>query len=241
MNNDTPSIEQAIAAGLMGKTEKQIVILQDILSNDPTDPQPWVHLAQLHSRLGDGRGVMRQFVREGLQFCPESPELLVWAGEELLEQGDHNNARDYFLRALDIKDSLAVAWANLGSCHDELNEPELAVVAYVKARQFDPKNASWGYRLAMIQLAMGDVQGAFDSMQHVEVNLPMKMSIPVQMDIAVMELAMGRHDEAEARMVAVEQLAPGDIRARLYRLVAKGHRVASVSHRVADSPRLVTN
>ena len=76
-------------------------------------------------------------------------------GAEALTNDDLAEAQKMFTRALEIDDTLAAAWVNMGVTHRRLGESEAAESSYLRALELDPREISAASNLARLYSASG--------------------------------------------------------------------------------------
>lgn len=124
------------------------------------------NLAQCHRQLGDIPSALRTY-EELLAVDPYMPEYHLEAARTLAAAGTHVKAVAAVRNALDLDDTLAVAWALLGLYQGEIDEHEEAARSYSIATSLDPDHHSYVLDEAYYLILSGDSATALDKLEGV--------------------------------------------------------------------------
>ncbi len=167
----------AVSAGLGCRTESQEAgrvspLAGDSSADGDVDPgstpiRPDTHIAA--GRLAESRGdtaMAASQYRQALKRDPNHQEALYRLGVVLSQTRDPA-AVGIWQRYIAVTDGSATGWANLGFCHELLDNPTAAEEAYRKGVAKDPQNTSARVNYGMFLASRGDLQYAAEQMSHV--------------------------------------------------------------------------
>ena len=158
-------------------SERAVEFLEHAIAACPACIDPWRELIELYGFVEDAAGLL-EAQRRMLKHFPDDFETLVMAGDAELDRGDALQARDYFLRAFQLKpldDSLrnAVAEAHR-SCARK----------FIGVAEYDTARAELNSAMLLSSKASGEKDSAVDRLTHAVL-------------LAVLELSAGNDQEAE--------------------------------------------
>ena len=94
------------------------------------------------------------FYNQTLQYAPDSYRVINNLGMAYADSGDNEKAKEMYLRAIALDDSVAVAYHNLGNTYRELEQEYLAIENFKTAIKKDP-GFVYSYN-ALIQLYLDE-------------------------------------------------------------------------------------
>ncbi len=116
-------------------------------------------MAQQQFLAGDLDKAMKT-IDKSLALNPEVAKSHVLRGRILMEKGRLEQARESFVKAEELDKKSFDAQYYLGIIHERINEPEEALVRYMKAAELDPANPQYLVAAAEMQLVMGKLDEA---------------------------------------------------------------------------------
>jgi tetratricopeptide (TPR) repeat protein len=104
--------------------------------------------------------VAKDPVFEKLKSDPNNFDLLVQAGNAEMKAVDPKSAEDYYVRALNVKDSLEIR-TNLANAYFRAGDPDQSLAELAKVLKVDPKNDKALYNIGVVRLmGKSDPKGA---------------------------------------------------------------------------------
>ena len=140
------------------KYDSALVIVEDVLSQDPKSMQAYEYGINANSAKGNLDGAL-SYCERGLSAFPEHKELSIKKAGLLSEKKDHFNAiqeleilKQRYPYNQKIKGSLAEAYFMQGKVLEKRNQPDSAFQHYVKSLENDPKDTFALYRIVNIEI-----------------------------------------------------------------------------------------
>lgn len=154
-----PRYNQALILEAQGETAEAIAMLTHACAISPNEPAPLYRLAWLLEASGCDSEAVYWYKRTTVA-APNMFEAWLRLGLLQLRMGDCAEAIDSLHRAMGDSTHLALAAYNLGLCHLNLAQPELAQQAFEAACSAEPNATDSLLALAALALAQGDLDAA---------------------------------------------------------------------------------
>jgi tetratricopeptide (TPR) repeat protein len=135
-----------IVALKANKNDKAVKYFKEAIVYHYGESTSYVHLRNAYLAIGDTVSALN-ILKEGADKYPESTAMLIELINYYLTKGEAKTALEYLKLAKQKDTTNASFYFAEGTLHEKLNEPELALAAYTKAIQLDPKNFNSFYNL----------------------------------------------------------------------------------------------
>lgn len=151
--------------GLCNKKEfnKAVILLEDILKDEPQNSEAWRLLAQVHwINMNMPDQAMDELI-ESLKIDPKNIWALVLMGNLLVrEKNDFEHGKNYYDKVLEYYPNNAIALNNIGATYMEKENYEEALVYLKKALDIDDTYANSYYGVSLCHYKLGNLKEAFD-------------------------------------------------------------------------------
>jgi Flp pilus assembly protein TadD len=139
---------------------------------------------------------------------------VAWNGQGtwLGRQGDHEEARRHFERAVELNPEYALGWNNLGKAHERTGDLERAEDAFRRAIRVRPDLAEAVSNLGSLLARRGELDEGIDRMREAVRLAPLEPGFHFRLALA--QAQRGDPAAAAEDLRAVVRLAPDDIEAR---------------------------
>ncbi|MFN0152009.1 MAG: tetratricopeptide repeat protein [bacterium] len=142
--------------GLFDRAEP---FLRDAIAAYPGEVRARTNLAMALEFRGDKAGAARE-LEAALRWAPRDADIICQAALRFIESGDLARAAALLDRAIEVRPSLALAWALRGEVDLERNEAARAVERFERALALAPGHAQFAERLAAARAAAAAESGA---------------------------------------------------------------------------------
>ncbi|MFW5927059.1 MAG: type IV pilus biogenesis/stability protein PilW [Wenzhouxiangella sp.] len=167
----TAEINTRLGIGYFERDQLQVAMekLQTALEKDPEHVPAHVTLAVIYERLGDERRAERHYER-AVRYAPNDGATLNHYGAYLCQQGDYDQADEYFERATrdPFYDTPEVALTNSGSCARRNGDLDRAERQLRNALEIDAAYPDALYQLSRVYLEKDDPMRARAFLQRFE-------------------------------------------------------------------------
>jgi superkiller protein 3 len=154
----------------LNQLEKAILRYRLAIETNPSDPEPWRHLAELYRQTGDETKAKECDEKVRL-LEPKSEEELIKTGEALAKQKRYEESMQVLQRALKKNPNSAMAHFAVGNLFGAQEKHAEAVGAYQRAAQLKPDLLAAHFNLGVALKKLGDARGAlFAFRQAVAIN-----------------------------------------------------------------------
>ncbi len=141
-NPDDPTLTAQLAAVLADQDKAEALpLLQKLHAAHPTDPAITRMLAAVLADAGDFAGSDQLFVHL-LAASPEDPELLVSHAQNLVHEGQLDQAYALFDKVTQIDPANVDSWSGLAFTASRLGHPDVTVHALAMRSRYLPENTS---------------------------------------------------------------------------------------------------
>jgi tetratricopeptide (TPR) repeat protein len=118
--------------------ESPITLWDDAVRKSPNNWMAWTNYGNALVAAKLTEEALPKY-EEALRLAPDVDDVQYNAGHLRARQGRFRDAEQHFLRAVQIKPTYVPAWESLGDLYaDELNEPQKAIDAYLRAYEIAP-------------------------------------------------------------------------------------------------------
>ncbi|HSA58529.1 MAG TPA: tetratricopeptide repeat protein [bacterium] len=143
----------------LGQLEKAILRYRLAIETNPSDPEPWRHLAELYRQTGDE--TKAKDCDEKVRLLePKSEDDLIKMGESLISQKRYDEAMQVFQRALKKNPNNAMAHFDIGILFGLQGKHGEAAGAYQSAARLKPDFLPAYFNLGVALKKLGDARGA---------------------------------------------------------------------------------
>ena len=144
------------------KFDDALLILEDIVKEEPQNSEAWRILAQIHWQHQHEPEKAYDELIEALRCEPKNIWALVLMGNLLTkEKNDVEHAKQYYDKVLEYHPDNAIAINNIGATYMERKEYEEALPYLKKAMAIDDSYANSYYGLALCYYKLGRIEDAF--------------------------------------------------------------------------------
>ncbi len=144
------------------KFDDALLILEDIVKEEPQNSEAWRILAQIHWLHQHEPEKAYDELIEALRCEPKNIWALVLMGNLLTkEKNDVEHAKQYYDKVLEYHPDNAIAINNIGATYMERKEYEEALPYLKKAMAIDDSYANSYYGLALCYYKLGRIEDAF--------------------------------------------------------------------------------
>jgi predicted Zn-dependent protease len=141
-NPDDPTLTAQLATVLADQDKAEALpLLQKLHAAHPADPAVTRMLAAVHADAGDFAG-SDQLILQLLAASPADPELLVSHAQNLVHEGQLDQAYAVFDKVTQIDPANVDAWSGLAFTASRLGHPDVTVHALGMRSRYLPENAS---------------------------------------------------------------------------------------------------
>jgi predicted O-linked N-acetylglucosamine transferase (SPINDLY family) len=216
----------AIAEDRAGDRDHARRLMQAVANRLPHWEEPILRLAESY-RAANDRHAAEDAYRHALDLNPNRPDALTALGGLMLLAKKPAEARDLLLSSCGLDPSNAETWDALGLAFKALNDPKMALTAFVKAQTLQPSVVSYVVNGVGVALEAEQVDG---EMARLSVACDQDPLNPVfQIGRGMLLSRMGRQAEAIDALEAATELAP-DAPAALTLLGALLTRSSRIQH-----------
>jgi predicted Zn-dependent protease len=139
---DSPALTAQLATVLAAQDKAEALpLLQKLHEAHPGDPAMTRMLAEVLAESGDAAGSDRLYAGL-LADAPNSPDLLVGHGQNLVRQGRFTEAFAAFDKATQLDPASADGWGGLAFAASRTNQPSITLHALTMRSQYLPENPS---------------------------------------------------------------------------------------------------
>jgi tetratricopeptide (TPR) repeat protein len=179
--------------------------LQHAIQNDPSDANAYHELAVTYRAMKNYGEALRA-EEAALALQPERSEFHGIRAMVRVETGQFAQAKDEFLRVIQMDPNNAVAWNNLGNAYRELNELDEAAEAYRKAIELSPHYAYPENGLGTVLVRQKQTQ---EAIPHFEKALQLDPKfVEVYLNMAIAFHSLNEPQRAKTLYTAFLKLAP---------------------------------
>lgn len=129
-----------------------------------TNKTYWSNLAAIYIGLKSWQEA-EECIKKAIQIDDKDPLSLVRGGEITLANGNTDQAKEYFEKAISFAPDMAEAWAGLGNVMIDLNQDNDAEVALNKSIELDPKNAVAWCAKGILSKEIGNYDAAIEYLE----------------------------------------------------------------------------
>ena len=158
----------------------------------------------------DGRSLSRRVV----EVTPGNPTMLVSGAAHLARQGNYEEAKEFYRRALATRPGFGLAHLGLGQIHLDQGHTRRAIRDFRKAADADPQNSYFQYRLGVALAQVGQIEEALTKFENALEHLSERPTVrgPDRVDLHLMignaHHMRGRVDDALRSYRKGLELAP---------------------------------
>lgn len=131
----------------VGNLDRALILYKKCLNQDPNQPDCLCNLASLLLDIGNSEEA-ELYYRRALEVTDSKHAGALYNLALMLQdgkkEGDQTDARDLYMKLLEIEPKNAEAWANIGAVLHQLGELRLAIASYMKAINFYSASDSEG-------------------------------------------------------------------------------------------------
>ena len=153
-----PEVQQALAAIEAGQLEQADQILQPLQAQTGSCSAVLVGLGRVRARRNYDRA--NDLSQEALAFAPEDPAALAFRGQMLAMQGRGKEGLELLERSVQLDQSNAEAYYQLGVLYDRAKRNEPAASAFAQVTKLRPDDARAYDYLALNLEPMGKIPEA---------------------------------------------------------------------------------
>lgn len=144
--------------------EKALILLEELIKENPNESEAWRVLAQLHWNYKHEPNKAYDELIEALRIDPKNIWALVLMGNLLTkEMNDVEHAKQYYNKVLEYYPNNAIAINNIGGTYMENKDYESALPYLEKALAIDDSYANSYYGLAFCYYKLNRIEEAFDT------------------------------------------------------------------------------
>jgi DNA-binding SARP family transcriptional activator len=187
-----------------GNREDAVRLLDSAIAIDSTFAMAYRRLGQIYDNGVDGRSRSIQMLTLAARHAtrlPEAERLITLGSYHLTVTGNFARAASAYRALLDLEPNDARAWANLGTVYDHLGDRQRAVDAYERSIALNPKRALTWMNLSDGRYALGDVAGAWRTLDSMSLAFPGYPGL--FMRSAALAHAEGKRELAESQLRAL--------------------------------------
>lgn len=180
--------------------------------NDPSVPtyKSSQALGTAYSRMGQHALAKRHYLQAIQEWEYPNSELFTNLGIVHLQLEEHQEALQYFIKAVERDEKNARAWSNIGFICQQLGQDQEALAAQLKAYEIDARENGFAYGKALLHVKR--FQEAERVMaQQTEVNVA---HAPGWIYLGLIKLCLGKRDEAMETWQELEQRSEFDPKSR---------------------------
>jgi tetratricopeptide (TPR) repeat protein len=134
------ALQNAIRHHQAGELRQAEQIYRQILTRDPSLPDPWHLLGVLARQCGRAAEAVR-LIERALQLAPEHPVLYYNLAQSLMSAGRTNEAVRAYRRAIELNPDFSEAWKNLGVAYEGCGDLESALECFEQGCRICPSSA----------------------------------------------------------------------------------------------------
>lgn len=204
------ALNQGIAFHRDGSLENAETVYRSILDVAPDHADALNLLGTVRAEAGAPEEGL-EWIRRGVELCPEQPIFLNNEGLTLLQLDRPDEAHGVLEQAVRFGSTLPEAWLNLGTALLRLSKREEAEDAYTRALKLDPGHAQANHGFGCMLLEDGDFEGALPYFRQTLAASPEHVEAGINLGVVLYR--KGVLDEAEAVFRQVLDRQPDDTRA----------------------------
>ncbi len=137
------------------------MILEEMLSSDPKNPEVLYNLGMCYSELGELEHSV-EMLKQSLKFRPDNPNSLTALGFSYIKLARHKEAEEVLKRALELDPNNLFAINNLGGLYGKLEKYDLALKILERGLKTFPNDPRIIYGLAISYQKLGELAKASD-------------------------------------------------------------------------------
>jgi len=146
-------------ANAMMFAEKGLELLGDMLEEFGDDVRLWKGLGEIQKRTANAQGSLAAY-EKAAELTPDDPLMLFELAMGYDAVKDHASIEKPLRRAVELRPDFGLAWANLGTSLQVMKRYYDAELAYAKADELEPYNATLAYNRARNTMARGFMEEA---------------------------------------------------------------------------------
>ena len=143
-------IASAKALHQEGRYEEAIMIYENVLTKNPTDPQVYYLLGASKKSLNKTQEALVAF-QKAVELNESYQQAWEQIGDLLMNRMDYRGAENAFLRSSSLNPSSAPSWEGLAQTYLMQQKTDKAERAYEKLLELEPQNVAATYNLGVIQ------------------------------------------------------------------------------------------
>ena len=149
-----------------GRYEEAIMIYEDVLTKNPTDPQVHYLLGASKKSLNKTQEALIAF-QKAVELDESHQQAWEQIGDLLMNRMDYRGAENAFLKSTSLNPSSAPSWEGLAQTYLIQQKTEKAESAYEKLLGLEPENIPATYNLGVIQNLSNKKEAAKESFKKV--------------------------------------------------------------------------
>ncbi len=155
----TPGQGEIFPVGMVDRS-KEIRTLEELVQEDPENPDSWVHLGDLFYRGKQHNKAIEAYTK-ALSLRPRRIDVMVKLGNAYFDSNDYEKAIGAYSKALAIDPRNADTLTDLGVAYRRIRNAEKAIDAFRRAAQTDPSHSTSRYNLGVVLFHdLNDREGA---------------------------------------------------------------------------------
>ncbi|MCI0414606.1 protein kinase [bacterium] len=159
-------IASAKALHQEGRYEEAIMIYEDVLKKNPTDPQVHYLLGASKKSLNKTQEALVAF-QKAVELNESHQQAWEQIGDLLMNRMDYRGAENAFLKSTSLNPSSATSWEGLAQTYLIQQKTDKAEGAYEKLLALEPENIPATYNLGVIQNLSNKREAAKESFKKV--------------------------------------------------------------------------